>query len=178
MKKVMTFALAVFFVSSVQAITWTKYAGASGSVETSQTIYADSSGTIAALISYGAEVGSGTLFSLRRNDADTEFGQVLVGINEDGYYTLTISNASTITTTTQAQANTTDAIVISVYRLSYNYISNVNLYVNGELLFSATNRYNTASGPMKYLTWGTDIAADYEFFLTHDGINGGLLSHG
>lgn len=162
MKKCLMLALVSACAAVAQAVTieWTQVAqGATsaGSTDTKLDMYANRSAVVAANITYGATVGTGTVLSVGKGANVNIFSAT---IDASGNYTLTVNGASGGTTTTgatvAATAGQTQLVALSFYRSATKTMAVAELSVDGVVIAKVTNSTIT-EGPMKRIEWGRQV---------------------
>lgn len=178
MKKCLMLALVSACAAVAQAVTieWTQVAQgetSAGSTSSVLGMYANRSAVVAANITYGATVGTGTVLSVGRDASTNIFSAT---IDASGNYTLTLNGASGGTTTTgatvAATAGQTQLVALSLYRSTGTAMSVAELSVDGVVIATVTNSSITA-GPMNWIEWGrklgnTDVysgSATYDIYV-------------
>lgn len=173
----LTLALGALFAATAQAVTytWTQVADGAASAGSQQALnlYANSSVTYAASITYGAAVGSGTLLSIGKGSNSCLFS---VGLDASGNYVLTTSTSGgtlTAGTTVAAAADKRQTVALSCYRSSGTQMGTVVLSVDGVVVATLTSATIT-SGPIKWAEWGRKVgnadaytgSAEYDAWFT------------
>lgn len=162
MKKCLMLALVSACAAVAQAVTieWTQVAqGATSAGSTGSVLdmYAGRSAVVAANITYGATVGTGTVLSVGRDGTTNIFSAT---IDASGNYTLTLNGASGGTTTTgttvAATAGQTQLVALSLYRSEGGKMAVAELSVDGVVVATVTNSSITA-GPMSWIEWGRKV---------------------
>lgn len=163
MKAVFCFiALAISCYAHAVNITWTQFADgatSAGKVADRNKVYviANTSATVAAAITYGGSIGTGTVLSF--GGWASSQASFSVGIDENGHYTLTTNrpvNGVSSTNNISAVAGETQILGLSIYRNSGTNMSKIELSVNGEVAASLTN-VSLSSGYLERIAWGMDI---------------------
>lgn len=162
MKKCLMLALVSACAAVAQAVTidWTQVkqgATSAGSAGDVLDIYADRSAVVAANITYGATVGTGTVLSVGKGAGVNIFSAT---IDANGNYTLTLNGASGGTTTTgvtvAATAGQTQLVALSLYRSEGGKMAVAELSVDGVVIATVANSTITG-GPMKWIEWGRKV---------------------
>lgn len=178
----------VAIVSSAQAVTmnWTNLADGAISAGSASTlgVYANRSATVAATITYGASLGSGTVLSVGRDASSNIFSATL---DASGNYTLAMNGAtggtSTAGTTVAAVAGASQIVALSFFRSSGTVMEKVELSVDGVVVATLSNVSITA-GPMNWAEWGRKVgnsdpyteSATYDVWLTNGDGNSALMN--
>ena len=163
MKKCLMLALVSACAAVAQAVTieWTQVAqGATsaGSTNAKLDMYADRSAVVAANITYGATVGTGTVLSVGKEAGVNVFSAT---IDANGNYTLTVNGTRGGTTTTgttvAATAGQTQLVALSFYRSAGGTTMAVaELSVDGVVIATVKNS-TIIAGPMKWIEWGRKL---------------------
>lgn len=162
MKKCLMLALVSACAAVAQAVTidWTQVAqGATSVGSTGDTLkmWADRSAVVAANITYGATIGSGTVLSVGKKINENVFSAT---IDASGNYTLTRNGATGGTTTTgatvAAKAGQTQLVALSLYRSDGAKMDVAELSVDGVVIATVTNSTITG-GPMEWIEWGRKV---------------------
>lgn len=188
MKKCLMLALVSACAAVAQAVTieWTQMAqGATSAGSTkSLSMWADRSAVVAANITYGATVGTGTVLAVGREANSNIFSAT---INANGNYTLTLNGATAGTTTTGATvaavAGQTQLVALSLYRSAGETMAVAELSVDGVVIATVTNSSITG-GPMNWIEWGrkvgnTDVysgSATYDVYVVEGNGNAAQYS--
>lgn len=162
MKKCLMLALVSACAAVAQAVTidWTEVrqgATSAGSTDGVLDMYAARSAVVAANITYGATVGTGTVLSVGKAAGVNVFSAT---INASGNYTLTVNGVTVGTTTTgatvAAKAGQTQLVALSFYRSDGGKMDVAELSVDGVVIATVTNSTITG-GPMKWIEWGRKL---------------------
>ena len=161
-RKLLTLALAALAFGATQAanINWETAVSATSSAGSSNQyidVYAGAAATVAASITYGTSIGTGTVLSIGASLDNKTFS---VQIGENGVYTLTAHGANgtpTITTvgSATAVANATQTVALSIVRGS-NQSTTVILSVGGVEVAKIEN-HTIGMGPIKWTEWGRRV---------------------
>lgn len=163
MKKCLMLALVSACAAVAQAVTinWTQAAqgatSAGGSKEGVLDMWGNRSAVVAANITYGATVGTGTVLSVGKAANVNIFSAT---IDANGNYTLTVNGTRGGTTTTgatvAATAGQTQLVALSFYRSAKTTMAVAELSVDGVVIATVANSTIT-EGPMKWIEWGRKI---------------------
>ena len=161
-RKLLTLTLAALAFGATQAanINWETAVSATSSAGSSNQyidVYAGAAATVAASITYGTSIGTGTVLSIGASLDNKTFS---VQIGENGVYTLTAHGANgtpTITTvgSATAVANATQTVALSIVRGS-NQSTTVILSVGGVEVAKIEN-HTIGMGPIKWTEWGRRV---------------------
>ena len=161
-RKLLTLTLAALAFGATQAanINWETAVSATSSAGSSNQyidVYAGAAATVAASITYGTSIGTGTVLSIGASINDKTFS---VQIGENGVYTLTAHGANetpTIVTVNSANAvaNATQTVALSIVRGS-NQSTTVILSVGGVEVAKIEN-HTIGTGPIKWTEWGRRV---------------------
>ena len=161
-RKLLTLTLAALAFGATQAanINWETAVSATSSAGSSNQyidVYAGAAATVAASITYGVSIGTGTVLSIGASLDNKTFS---VQIGENGVYTLTAHGANgtpTITTvgSATAVANATQTVALSIVRGS-NQSTTVILSVGGVEVAKIEN-HTISMGPIQWTEWGRRV---------------------
>lgn len=161
-RKLLTLTLAALAFGATQAanINWETAVSATSSAGSSDQyidVYAGAAATVAASITYGTSIGTGTVLSIGASINNKTFS---VQIGENGVYTLTAHGANgtpTITTVNSATAvaNATQTVALSIVR-DGSHNTTVILSVNGVEVAKIEN-HNIGGGPIRWTEWGRRV---------------------
>ena len=161
-RKLLTLTLAALAFGATQAanINWETAVSATSSAGSSNQyidVYAGAAATVAASITYGTSIGTGTVLSIGASINNKTFS---VQIGENGVYTLTAHGANgtpTITTVNSATAvaNATQTVALSIVR-DGSHNTTVILSVNGVEVAKIEN-HNIGGGPIRWTEWGRRV---------------------
>ena len=188
-RKLLTLTLAALAFGATQAanINWETAVSATSSAGSSDQyidVYAGAAATVAASITYGTSIGTGTVLSIGASLDNKTFS---VQIGENGVYTLTAHGANgtpTITTvgSATAVANATQTVALSIVRGS-NQSTTVILSVGGVEVAKIEN-HNIGTGPIKWTEWGRRVGnqdaysgnATYTVFTTKQEVDAATIA--
>ena len=162
MKKCLMLALVSACAAVAQAVTidWTQVAQgetSAGSTNAKLDMFANRSAVVAANITYGATVGTGTVLSVGKAANVNIFSAT---IDASGNYTLTVNGASGGTTTTgatvAATAGQTQLVALSFYRSAGEKMDVAELSVDGVVIATVANSTITG-GPIQWIEWGRQV---------------------
>lgn len=161
-RKLLTLTLAALAFGATQAanINWETAVSATSSAGSSDQyidVYAGAAATVAASITYGTSIGTGTVLSIGASINNKTFS---VQIGENGVYTLTAHGANgtpTIVTVNSANAvaNATQTVALSIVRGS-NQSTTVILSVGGVEVAKIEN-HTISMGPIQWTEWGRRV---------------------
>ena len=167
-RKLLTLALAALAFGATQAanINWETAVSATSSAGSSNQyidVYAGAAATVAASITYGTSIGTGTVLSIGASLNNKTFS---VQIGENGNYTLTAHGANgtpTITTvgSATAVANATQTVALSIVR-GRKQSTTVILSVGGVEVAKIEN-HTIGDGPIKWTEWGRRVGNADEY---------------
>lgn len=177
---------AVCGVAQALTASWTNVANnvsGAGSTDSKMDLYANTSATLAASITYGASIGTGTVLSIGRA-ADSNVFSVTIN---SGKYVLSVNGVTAGTSESgsdvTAIAGKTQIVALSFYRSEGEKMDTVQLSVDGVVVTTLAN-YGITSGPMKWTEWGRDVGnknaytgeATYDIWLTQGSGDSALLA--
>ncbi len=164
MKKVLALAVTAMMAFTAQALNYTWEQAADGATSWGglsskpYSISANTSGTIAANITYGSTLGSGTVLSICHNNSTNVFS---VYVDANGNYSLK-QNGSTVSATTTttgtaatAVAGETQLVALSLYRESGSSLGKLEFSVNGNSVALWEGVAVTSGCPIYWLDWGS-----------------------
>lgn len=178
---------AVCGVAQALTASWTNVANnvsGAGSTDSKMDLYANTSATLAASITYGASIGTGTVLSIGRAAGSNVFS---VTIDNSGKYVLSVNGVTAGTSVSgsdvTAIAGETQIVALSFYRSKGEKMDTVQLSVDGVVVTTLTD-YGITSGPMKWTEWGRDVGnknaytreATYDVWLTQGSGDSALLA--
>ena len=188
-RKLLTLTLAALAFGATQAanINWETAVSATSSAGSSNQyidVYAGAAATVAASITYGTSIGTGTVLSIGASSNNKTFS---VQIGENGVYTLTAHGANgtpTIVTVNSANAvaNATQTVALSIVRGS-NQSTTVILSVGGVEVAKIEN-HTIGTGPIKWTEWGRRVGnkdaysgnATYTVFTTNQALDAATIA--